>query len=254
MYQNQFPMPKREIKRIAKITFSLHNKTAIVGYDPKKGKYSSSHYFFQNNYTELPNEFHACPEDTAKILFKMAKEYLSDLLANSEQQIETYHHDGLFVTVIFEDRSTKMYSWQNPIVPTVLKLLNFNEFTYYGEYTHPTFLISQYYCSGVNLQEIRKQIKAGSIPFSAFYNKRVYPMFNWDDYCDAKLVIHPDNTIQIIPVICGHTCPPEEGVEIDSEGNIIRCGKFPYVKALMDNHVKIILDKESITHWGWGGN
>lgn len=72
MYQDQFPMPKREIKHIAKITFSLHNKTAVVGYDPQKGDYSDSHCFFQNNYTELPNEFHACLEDTSKMLFGMS--------------------------------------------------------------------------------------------------------------------------------------------------------------------------------------
>ena len=84
----------REIKRICKISFALHNHFCVVGYKHKSPNVDHN-YFFQNNYTILPNEFCNCPCDVPRRLFEMAKSQLADILANLEQQMETNQSDTL---------------------------------------------------------------------------------------------------------------------------------------------------------------
>lgn len=247
MMRESFPTPKREIKKICRISFGLHNHFAIVGYDPEKGTFAESSFYFQNDYTKLPNEFGACPESMAKKLFGYAKSILSDLLANCEERrMEIYQNDALFVTITLQDGTEKKYSWCNPIVGEVWELLKFNEFTYFGDFDKPLCMLFSYCCSGVNLQEIRKQIKTGEIFFSEFYNERVYPMFAKDDYWDAKLTINADNSVKIQRELYAETLSEENGILIDPEGMIVRDGGLAYVKALKENGVRIILDPERI--------
>lgn len=234
----------REIKRICKISFALHNHFCVVGYKHKSPNVDHN-YFFQNNYTILPNEFCNCPCDVPRRLFEMAKSQLADILANLEQQMETNQSDALYVQVFFENGFYKKYSLNNPVVPDIWELLCFNDFTYRRDYKDLFLFDSNYCCDGVNLQEVRKTINKGSIAFSKFYDKRVYHMFAYDDYTDANLEIRADHFIRITALLFGKECRPERTVEISADGIILKDGGFAYIKALKDHRVRVLFDSYS---------
>jgi hypothetical protein len=193
--------------------------------------------YFKNRYTELPNEFALAPADFEKRIFEKTKNALEKAIVscndgNSPSETWCFNVD-------YDDASSKDFQFVN-------KDLHF----YHSDYNdmlaqHNFFGVESDYVARykgkLNLDDVRYDVRSGEIPFSRFYNKRVeYMITGLDDYMDAKYVIRPDGSIDILESVgCVHyeTC-----ISINRNGFIEKSGGYPYVEILMKNHVRIIND------------
>lgn len=260
---------RRTAPQIQKVAVNWKHEMLLTGYNPGYSGDSDSAYYFQNNYTKIPNEFHVCPPETARRLFDLVIRCLTSVLLISEEQKETNSGDGLYVTFYLRDGTYKAYSWRDMIFGDLSGLLYFSEFDYFrtetGPYKYeklylsPSFMRYEYWGKKITLEHIRHVVEKGQIPFSSFYDHRVKELIEHDEGFDSKLVINPDNSVSIVGLTLW-VAFPGHSIEISPDGQIVEDGGYAYVRVLKENGVKIVFSERdrkrliprSEATWKWG--
>ena len=265
----QSPDDRRTAPRIQKVAVSWKHEALLTGYSPEYEEDNDSAYYFHNNYTKIPNEFHVCPPETARRLFDLVIRCLASVLLISEEQKETYSGDGLYVTFYFRDGIYKSHSWRDMIFGDLSGLLHFSEFDYFrtetGPYRYERLFLSPfemgfgYWGKKITLGHVRHVVEKGQIPFNSFYDHRVKALIEHDDGFDSRVVINPDNSVSIVGLTLW-VAFPGNSIEISPYGQIVEDGGYPYVRTLKENGVKIVFSERdrkrliprSEATWRWG--
>ncbi len=249
--ENAEKMPYvRTFKRITQIVIDKEKKRIITGH---KSPYTCS-YYFQNNFTKIPNDYHVCPPVTARLLFEMTVRWLAEALLAFGQEMTTYRDNALYVTITFDDGSYKRCSWEKPCCTDLDGLFDFSEFNYFrsnhlikdGEpfELDPSAMFFDW-AKRITLEHVRYIVNQGEIPFWSFFD-RVKDLMEDDEGFDAKVVVNLDNSIKIVRLTLGTEFPTSETVQISPDGEITKADGLAYVQALQQNGVKVLVSKKDL--------
>ncbi len=197
-------------------------------------------YYFRNQLIEIPNEFETCPDYYPRMFFSKITSFLDKAeLWDSDTQSDAPWH--FYVELSNGEEQTLSSSDSCREIHHFLYYSNLLDFTV-GNWTNKKIRLANSFT--FTLDDLRGEVKLGSISLSRFINHRIELLFRGrpDSSYEDCVLEKPDGRVEILLQENPYAEVEPASIIIGNDGSIEDNGDVLYAYILQENKVKVLKD------------